>query len=300
MPEAQYEVIVAVICADISGSTALYDKVGNTEAHAQITKTLGILRDVIEEDGGEFVHSRGDDVICTFESAENAFETVKHMLERTKGGDLSVHIGLEFGQAIRQRDDIFGDCVNGAARLASLANSDEALCSAGIRSRLKLVQQAELHFFDTRKLRGRADTENVYRYADVPLDAGTQISFGNMAETTDLSTLYATLTFEDQTVKCTPSHPITIGRADTCDLVIPRRWVSRQHAIVEMGKGHAYLKDISSNGTFVCIADQPPLLMRRESMALPTQCTLMPTNPADAEEAVSIGFELVNNSDPNT
>ena len=80
MSEAQYEVVVAVICADISGSTALYDKVGNVKAHAQITECLQILRDVIAEDGGEFVHSRGDDVICTFESPENAFETVKHML----------------------------------------------------------------------------------------------------------------------------------------------------------------------------------------------------------------------------
>lgn len=101
MQEQQFDVTVANVYADISGSTALCEKVGNTQARAQIAACLDLLRSVIAEHGGKFIHSRGDDVLCTFENPANAFSTVKDMLAQTATGNLSVHIGVDYGPALQ-------------------------------------------------------------------------------------------------------------------------------------------------------------------------------------------------------
>nr|WP_325248730.1 adenylate/guanylate cyclase domain-containing protein [Amylibacter sp.] len=299
MPNEQSEVIVAVICADISGSTALYDQVGNLEARSQIDACLRILQQVIREHGGDFIHSRGDDVLCTFDDPQNAFSTVKDMLDRTKDGALSVHIGLDFGPAIRTRDDVFGDCVNVAARLASLANPKEALCSRSVFKAITPKTKNELHFFDSRKIRGKSKAEHIYRYAGVNVESNTHVSFG-AAPVTNFplpardgdDQMSALISFEGIVAHCTQDKGVTIGRADSCDLVLPRQWVSRQHIVIEMRKDHAYLRDISSNGTYVCMDGQLPILLRRETMALPGTCTLSPTKHPDAEDALSITCQL--------
>ncbi|WP_069300360.1 adenylate/guanylate cyclase domain-containing protein [Neptunicoccus sediminis] len=299
MSDAQFEVIVAVVCADISGSTALYDQVGNLEARTQIDSCLHILRDVISEHGGEFIHSRGDDVLCIFEDPNNALQTMQDMLARTREGALSVHIGLDFGPAIRTRDDVFGDCVNVAARLGSLANPRESLCSRAFFKAIKPGGRDALHYFDSRKLRGKARAENIYRYADVTVDSNTQVSFG-AAPNTDLpraksggtKELSALIAFDGTVAECTQAREVTIGRAEGCDLVLPRQWVSRRHIIIEMRKDHAYLRDVSSNGTYVCLPGQDPILLRRETMALPGKCTLSPTKHPEAEDALSVTCQL--------
>lgn len=110
--------------------------------------------------------------------AKTPFETTRDMLAKTEGGELLVHIGLDFGDLIRVLEDIFGDCVKAAARFSSLANANEAICSELLRSKVNSFSQAELTFFDTLHLKGKRDAANVYRYAFPNLDMGTQIFFG--------------------------------------------------------------------------------------------------------------------------
>jgi adenylate cyclase len=289
MQQDQFDVVVAIVYADISGSTALYEKVGNTQARTQIAACLGLLRDVISNHGGEFVHSRGDDVLCTFEGPANAFSAVKDMLSATANGDLNIHIGVDYGPAIRTLDDIFGDPVNVAARLADIANPKEALCSDALHACLSKEEQTLVRFFDTRQLRGKAEAERIYRFADFNQTMTTQVSFSK----TDHSAIgagrpTAYLSFLDQTVSCASGTQISIGRGTECDLTVPRQWVSRKHAIIEVRQKLAYVRDVSSNGTYVCLVGQPPILLRREEMALPSICTLSPTRNPDANDAVAI------------
>jgi class 3 adenylate cyclase len=52
------------------------------------------------------------------------------MMQVTGDGDLEVHAGLEWGSFVCVENDIFGDCVNTAARLCDLANQRELLVGA--------------------------------------------------------------------------------------------------------------------------------------------------------------------------
>lgn len=298
MTDTQRTETVAIVFADISGSTALYERVGTAQAHAQISACLTLLKSIVAQNDGEFVHSRGDDVVCTFQNPQNAFQTTRDMLAKTDGGELLVHIGLDYGEVIRVRDDIFGDCVNAAARLSSLANSNEALSSELLRSLVNQSSQAELTFFDTRHLKGKKDAANVYRYANPSLDLGTVIAFGggtglSAQAKPAVTTAFAELSFDGTTLTCEAGAQLTLGRADTSDMVLPFAWVSRNHAVLEMRKDHAYLRDVSSNGIYVSVPGQPPVLLRRETMLLPRKCSLSPTNPPDAEGAIAISCRVV-------
>ncbi|MEM7438407.1 MAG: adenylate/guanylate cyclase domain-containing protein [Pseudomonadota bacterium] len=302
MADVHEEETVTVVFADISGSTALYQRVETAQAHAMISACLELLKTTVAENNGDFVHSRGDDVVCTFAETRDAFQTVRDMLARTDGADLLVHIGLDRGPVIRVRDDIFGNCVNVAARLSGLAKENEAFCTNTIRDALTDEQRSEVHFFDSRHLKGVSDAADVYRYATPSIEAGTQVLFGN---STDLDPLHerpqtmaqqtlVQLTHKGQVVRGGTGQRITIGRSDDCDMVLPFAWVSRQHASVEVRNAHVYLHDESSNGIYVVAEGQAPILLRRESMLLPTRCTLSPTTHPDEPGAKLIYCTVLN------
>lgn len=288
---------VTVLLADISGSTSLYQRVGNQAAHDRISACLATLKEIVHQHEGTFVHSRGDDVLCTFADPDNALRATVDMLASTDGSDLLVHIGLDRGPVIRARDDIFGHCVNVAARLAGMANQNEALCGENTREAMTPANQALLHFFATRRLRGTSEPANIYRYAAPTQTVGTQIGFdadamSALADSVQADATRAELIFQHMLVHCPPHSEILIGRAADCDLVIDHPWVSRHHAVVEVRDGHAYLKDISSNGIYVAIDGQPPMQLRRETMLLPAVCTLSPTNPPTAKGAALISCRV--------
>ncbi|MCP5089184.1 MAG: adenylate/guanylate cyclase domain-containing protein [Rhodobacteraceae bacterium] len=284
---------VAVMVADISGSTALYDSVGNAAALSQINACLALLHQITEAHGGQFVHSKGDDVVCVFEHPQKALDAVVEILAKTRNSRLTVHAGIDFGPVIRTSDDVFGDCVNVTSRLAGLANSGEVLCSQGFRDQLDAPGKAMLRFFDTWRFKGKSEGAHIYAFSDLGPGVETQISFVGSEEVTqqpgprrgNLHRIEAELTADGQVFRCTPDQAITVGRSPDCDLVVPKPWVSRFHAVVEIHHHHVYLRDTSSNGTYVCFEGQRPVLARREAVLLPFFCQLSLTKHPDAEEA---------------
>ncbi|MCP5075331.1 MAG: adenylate/guanylate cyclase domain-containing protein [Rhodobacteraceae bacterium] len=293
---------VAVMVADISGSTALYESVGNAKALEQINACLTLLHDITRARGGQFVHSKGDDVVCVFEQSQNALDAVIEMFAKTRDSRLLVHAGIDFGPVIRTRGDVFGDCVNVTSRLAGLANSGEVLCSQNFRDQLDAAGKATLRFFDTWRFKGKSEGAHIYAFSDAGPGVETQISFVGSAEVTkrpgrrkgNTQRIEAVLSAGGRTFQCTSDQAVTIGRSPDCDLVVAQPWVSRFHAIVEIHHHHVYLRDISANGTYVCFENQRPVLARREAVLLPFFCKLSLTKHPDDPEAEHI--ECVVNS----
>ena len=55
----------AVVMADISGSTPLYERAGNEAAAAAINARIALMRDAVARYEGTFVSAKGDDVLCS-------------------------------------------------------------------------------------------------------------------------------------------------------------------------------------------------------------------------------------------
>src|SRR5258708_5679850 len=120
---------LAILFADVSGSTKLYETLGDAEALQTIGRCLDIMRKVCEEHGGRIVKTIGDEAMAVFPLPANAayasisMHTQISSQRTSKGAALAIHAGFHFGPIIDENADVFGDSVNVPARLSSLAKA---------------------------------------------------------------------------------------------------------------------------------------------------------------------------------
>lgn len=126
---------MAVVFADICGSTALYDQLGNEVALNMITRTVNLMKQEIAKHKGTLIKTIGDEVMCTFPNAALAADAARAMHiaidTRKPGGEqvIALRIGIHFGEVILKANDVFGDTVNVAARIASITRARQTMTS---------------------------------------------------------------------------------------------------------------------------------------------------------------------------
>src|SRR5438477_1762031 len=286
MPQDALE--VAVLLADISGSTPLYERVGDAAAVLQIGECLDRLRSVAGQEGGKFVRSRGDDVLCTFTDPASALKAARGMLSSQLSGSLSIHAGAHFGPIIETHDDLFGDAVNLTARLASLATPGELLISRSFFERLGEEEGRGFRLLDDVAFKGRNAPAEVYSLLE---DDGTTRT--KLLSPRSGSKLLVTLRYKQNSHHCDDRQIVSIGRAPECDLVIGQPWISRRHATVTVRRGKVQLEDRSSSGTYVTIGNGREVFMHRESALLTGSGVISPAmRPSDAGAEI-VHYEIM-------
>ena len=63
---------LAVLFADIGGNTALYESVGDAEAHRRVAESLAFMKSAIETHGGTLLRTVGDAALATFTRGDEA------------------------------------------------------------------------------------------------------------------------------------------------------------------------------------------------------------------------------------
>src|SRR6266540_1962846 len=121
----------AILFADVSGSTALYELLGDRPAAKAIEACLDELRGIVAKHDGQVVKTIGDEIMVVFGNGEAACNAALEMQQRvialppTAGVKLAIRIGFHFGLVLEDKGDFWGDGVNTAARLAALAKRSE-------------------------------------------------------------------------------------------------------------------------------------------------------------------------------
>src|SRR5262249_10849419 len=100
---------VALLLADITGSTPLYEEMGDAAALGRINDCLDRLRAIVAQEGGTCLRSKGDDVLCFFSDPCSALSAARRMLAQQGSGLLAIHAGMHFGPVIQADNDVFGD-----------------------------------------------------------------------------------------------------------------------------------------------------------------------------------------------
>ena len=75
---------LAILFADVSGSTKLYETLGNTRAQTIISKALDVLSQASARHQGTIVKNIGDELMCTFPSTPLATEAAIDMQRSLK------------------------------------------------------------------------------------------------------------------------------------------------------------------------------------------------------------------------
>ena len=107
----------AIVFADISGSTRLYETLGDAIARELIAQCLEIITEQVKRHNGAVIKTIGDEIMATFGSAERAVEACMAMQEsvaedlpqRNKHtpGDFAIRIGMHYGTCILEGGDVF-------------------------------------------------------------------------------------------------------------------------------------------------------------------------------------------------
>ncbi len=289
---------VAILMADISGSSALYGEVGNAEALRLVGICLDNLKAIVEREGGTFIRSKGDDVLAIFAEASDAFAAARCMLsQQLTGPSLAIHVGASFAAVIRARDDIFGDGVNTAARLAAMAKPGELLVDGSLFGQLAETEQGRLQPLDTITFKGKNTPTRVFTLREEPTSLRTVIA--GSARTTDARAVAREqpivalrLSYRGQAFACAERKSLSIGRAGSNDIVIERPWISREHARVRVHRGKVELADSSSSGTYVALQPDYEILLKRETVLLTGSGVICPGMPPAAADAEIIDYEV--------
>lgn len=284
----------AILLADITGSTPLYEAVGDAAAVRQVRSCLDRILGLVVARAGNVVSSKGDDVLATFPEPEAALAAAAEIVRPVPETDLAVHAGLHYGNAIRTDTDIYGDAVNLTARLAALANAGEVLISSALVERLPDHHRLDLRRLNPMRCKGKALPVEVYTLAD---DTPQQTEAVFLVDRPPTSGAVGKgfgllLSVDGARHEFQSGREVTLGRAGENDIVVNRPWVSRQHATITIGRDRVQLTDRSSYGTYVTDALGCEFVALRETMVLAGAGRLSLGASASAADTVVIGYEV--------
>jgi adenylate cyclase len=119
-----------VAFADLCGFTELTHELGDLKAAEQAAHFEAFAQQIVSPAGGRLVKVLGDGVMILFPEPTSGLSACLRLVESAeKAGLLPVRVGLATGQVVPRDGDIFGQTVNLAARISSIANPAQVLVS---------------------------------------------------------------------------------------------------------------------------------------------------------------------------
>ena len=297
-----------VLFADLRGSTALFETLGNAEATTVVTHCIGAIGRPVEDSGGRVVKTLGDGLMAVFTDAAAAAQAAHVMhdvLESivSRGSErgassglraLRLQVAIARGEVVEMAGDCFGDAVNVAARLLDHAGDNETLITQDVLQGISLEHRSRFRSLDRLVLRGRVEPVEVHvqggRRGTAPEMAVTQ--FGSVAAAEepdglrlvwiDLNRLFAS-----------QQMPVVLGRSPQASFCVDDSRVSRSHARVDWHSGNFQLSDLSYNGTYVRFNDGEIVSLRRGSCILHGSGSIgLGASPIDPTSA-SVHFDVL-------
>ena len=272
---ARENVEVAVMFADVTGSTKLYETLGDENANRIIGKAISVMRKITEGHNGYVIKTIGDEIMCRFSSANDCVRASIDIQEEISAGiqgetvTISIKVGLHFGPAILMEDgDVFGDAVNVSARMAGIAKAAQIITTEATMQLLDADLKDMSRQFDKTKVKGKSEDIIVYQVVWETEDDVTRIEI----DTSDVEeeVKYLDIEFRGQatTIASSDNRTFVIGRGVQSDLMCKTRLASRTHMVIEFKRGKFSLADQSSNGTYVKTDDGEQYYLRRQEMML--------------------------------
>jgi len=288
----------AIMFADVSGSTMLYDTLGDAIAEKKIDDCIKLMKSVTESNHGTVIKTIGDEVMCSFSNANDAANAALEMQTTLENSDLglSIRVGLQYGNAIERDGDIYGDAVNVAARMAGVAKAKQIITTEYLVSELdeKLAEHARL--FDTAKIKGKDEELKIYQ-----INWEEEAKVTQFASTADISKLTAAastivLKYSGKEKILTNDDldsAVIIGKDNNSHIAVNAPFASRSHVNLEFRRGKFVLIDHSTNGTYVRFKGQNDLFIRREELPLMGEGIISLGEIITEDGPASISFSII-------
>ena len=133
--------LAAIVYADVAGYSRLTGE-DEDATHRALSEYLDVIANTIESHRGQVMHYAGDAVLARFDAVLDALSSsVAIQTELSHRNDgvpenerVQFRIGINLGDVIEDRGDIYGDGVNVAARLEALSEPSGICISESVRT----------------------------------------------------------------------------------------------------------------------------------------------------------------------
>jgi adenylate cyclase len=267
---------LSILFADVSGSTRLFEQRGDVEARRIIAAVLDAMSQIVLQHGGRVIKTIGDEIMCVFPGAVNGVHAACDMQRRVTSDpdfvrdNIGLRIGMHYGETLIEDNDVYGDAVNTAARMTTLAKREQIVTTAATFRDVTSLGGIKCRALGRARVAGKLmpieivdviwqqDTSNVTMVQRaIRSDDGVDPSQN------------LTLRFRGQVIELGPNSPtFSMGRDAANSLVIDAEWVSRSHASISFKNGHFVLADKSTNATYVRFGEDDDLRLHRDEVLL--------------------------------
>ncbi len=250
-----------VVFADLTGSTRVFEAMGNARATETVTRLVQWIGGVCESHKGRVVKTLGDGIFATFPDGRSAVAAVlelqrnhqKRLMVWPAPLRMDLQIGVASGEVLEVDGDSYGDAVNLASRLSDLAGPGQIWATEAVIEQLGETGVRHRNLGPI-NIRGKNETPIVHRI-DWQDDVSEFLTMpATLAEKRmpDSSFGQIELTWLDvRSLFRATELPIHLGRVDEAQFVVNDPRVSRLHARIEARQGSCVLVDVSTYGTWV-------------------------------------------------
>lgn len=265
---------LAVLFADVSGSSRLYERLGDAEALRAVERCLNRMERAVAAHKGRVIKNIGDETMAVFDAVEGATLAAVEMQQRiddlppVSGVKLAIRVGIHSGPVLEENNDVFGDTVNTAARVVALAKAGQILVSGEVATGLSPAQGALAREIDTLAVKGRREGVRVF---EMIWQGGADLTMksASLAPVAPAAGARLRLRHGGAEVILGPERPTALlGRDAHCDIVIRDGRASRNHGRIERRRDKYVLVDQSTNGTYVTPQGEPEFVLKREEAIL--------------------------------
>lgn len=292
-----------ILFADIAGSTRLYETLGDEHASTLVTYCLEKLDALIQQNRGTMVKTIGDEAMVRFNAPHHAATAAICVQEafsadtRISSIPIQLRIGLHHGPVIFEKQDVFGDAVNIAARMVDQAKAGQIITSGETLKLIENTYRSAARLVDQTRVKGKWKPIKIYELSWGRLEELTMTTTlgGQQASAVPPQSINLVLSIGDEEVTVNQACPvITLGRDAANCIVINDPKVSRQHARIELRKDQFILVDQSTNGTYVVRRDGQTATVRRYEILLPEKGVigLGHQTPLDSPLAIQFRTEV--------
>ena len=146
------EIELAIVFADVVGSTKLYELLGDLRARDMVGICIEVMRAATEQNHGTVIKTMGDEVMATFPTADDALnaaaqmqkQIVLHPSLKVDEQTVAIRIGCNFGPVVLENRDIFGSAVHTANRMTSQAKAGQIMTTATMVEQLSSEWRASV------------------------------------------------------------------------------------------------------------------------------------------------------------
>ncbi|RPI13301.1 MAG: adenylate/guanylate cyclase domain-containing protein [Lysobacterales bacterium] len=271
------ETEVAVLFADVVGSTRLYESLGDQAARDKIVACVAVMCEATSRNRGSVIKTIGDEILAIFPTADDAVNAAAEMQHDVgahpalvvHGQHIAIRIGCHYGPVVLESKDIFGSSVHTANRMTSQAKAGQIILSADTFQRLSAEWRAVTRQIDLTPVRGHSEDVELFEVVWQQEDATSMLPSIAIDARTGHRPKRVRLRYRGREyVLGDGKESLTLGRSEENDIVVKGHLVSRIHARIELARSKFLLVDQSTNGSFVTTEEGKEAFVRRDSVAL--------------------------------